>query len=73
MYLYIKEIVAPLADKLCSVNAMKYSEIMNWDRKIREFSPPCTDESASEHRSDALSIASFLHTVYKEISELSYA
>lgn len=73
MYLYIKEVVAPLADKLCSVNAMKYSEIMNWDRKIREFSPPCIDETALEHRSDASSIASFLHTVYKEISELSSA
>ncbi|KAL5482658.1 hypothetical protein ACEPAI_9252 [Sanghuangporus weigelae] len=36
-YQFSKEVMADVVDKLCSARALKYSEILNVDQKIREF------------------------------------
>ena len=68
MYKFVKEIVAPIADKLCSTKPLKYSEIIEWDRRIREFSPIYDYEQEHDLYPFVTNAVTFLFTLYKEIS-----
>lgn len=63
---FCKEVVGPIAETLSEMRPIKYSEILEFDRKIREFDSPPFDFSQDD-KADYFNIQGHLWNIYRDI------